>query len=86
MTKHRSILNLKSKVSPAPRVAMRELGNGRWQVAIMFPGAVEAMIFDRPTERGAENETIHQCRKRGHQGWQSWDTLENIWGVGDAVV
>ena len=86
MARQRSILDLKHKVPPAPHVAMRELDSGRWQVAIMFSGAVEAMIFDRPTRRGAENETIYQCRKRGHQGWKSWDTLENIWGVGNVMV
>lgn len=83
--KRRSILDLKDKVGPSPSVAMRELDNGRWHVAIHFPGAVEALAFDRPTRLGAENETIHQCRKHGyHYGWKRWDTLEDVWGVNNA--
>lgn len=83
MTKRKSILDLKRRITPRSRVAMRELDNGRWQVAIMFPHAIEALTFDRPTERGAENETIHQCRKRGYQGYKRWTDLEKTWANGD---
>lgn len=79
MARNKSILNLKSKCKPDPLVATRQLENGRWQAAIMFPGAVEALVFDRPTERGLENEIIHQCRKRNHLGYRGWDTLQEVW-------
>ena len=79
MAKRRSILDLKHLVPPQPKVARRQLDNGRWQAAIMFPKGVESLIFDRPTERGLENEIIHQCRKMGHQGYDRWDTLQQVW-------
>ena len=81
MAKRRSILDLKHTLTPLPRVARRQLENGRWQAAILFHGAVEPLVFDRPTERGLENEIIHQCRKMREQGYQGWDTLESVWGV-----
>jgi len=88
MAKRRSILDLKHLVPPRPKVARRQLENGRWQAAIMFPKGVEPMIFDRPTELGLENEIIHQCRKFTERnintcssGYTSWDTLEDVWGV-----
>lgn len=88
MTKGKSILDLKHLVPPQPKVARRQLENGRWQAAILFPKGVEPMIFDRPTKLGLENEIIHQCRKFAERnvktcssGYGSWDTLENVWGV-----
>ena len=82
MTKRKSILDLKSKCKPDPMVATMQTDNGRWKAAIMFPGAVEALVFDRPTERGLENEIIHQCRKRNHMGYRVWDTLQEVWDNG----
>ena len=78
MAKRKSILDLKHKVV-LPKAAMRQLENGRWQVCILFPKAIESLVFDRPTKRGAENELIHQCREMGYQGWDKWDALEEVW-------
>lgn len=78
MAKRKSILDLAHKVV-LPKAAMRQLENGRWQVAVLFPKAIESLVFDRPTKLGAENELIHQCRKMGYQGWDKWDTLQEIW-------
>ena len=78
MARRRSLLDVKRP--PRPKVAMVQMANGRWKVGIMFPGAVEPLIFDRPTKLGAENEAIHQCRKRKHIGYGAWDEMERIWG------
>jgi len=80
MAKRKSILDLKHTLTPSPRVATRQLENGRWQAAIMFHGGVEPLVFDRPTELGLENEITHQCRKRACGGNRRWDTLQDIWG------
>ena len=70
--KRKSILDIKT--SPLPKVAMF-WHEGKVRTCILFPGAVEALIFDRPTPIGADNETIHQCRKRGYQGYRDWPEL-----------
>lgn len=78
MKRRRSILDLKHLVEPLPHVATRPYG-GRWQAAILFPKAVEPLNFSRPTERGLENEIIHQCRKHGHKGYQLWESVQSAW-------
>lgn len=93
MTKKKSILNLRHLVPPQPKVARRQLENGRWQAAIIFPGGVEPMIFDRPTYRGLENEIIHQCRKFTERniktcssGYTAWDSVQEMWGEYNGMV